>query len=197
VVHLSHGDQYLIASLGEYKMSSANIVSTVNTDNLDTARRAFVESFEREYGARREYAVALNSYFDFPWFMIEHKDNTEIGKLVKLEKAKLFEGLNTAKHSNPSQAWKKVREYGEQEARKAGMFGLSVPNPEDNVVECEEGESGKANHTRSPMLRNVEDLTALWKFNHRQTALDARVQRAQTHIQQALKELGVDVATVS
>jgi len=178
-------------------MSTANTVNTANLETLDTARRAFVESFEREYGARREYAVALNSYFDFPWFMVEHKDNTEIGKLVRLEKAKLFEGLNAAKHSNPSQAWKKVREYGAEEARKAGLFGLSVPNPEENITECEEGESGKANHTRSPMLRNTEDLVALWKFNHRQTALDQRIQRAQTHIQQALKELGIDVATVA
>jgi hypothetical protein len=182
-------------------MTQANTTNAVHFEvqaTLDQARKSFVESFEREYGARREYANTLNSYFDFPWFMVEHKDNTEIGKLVRLEKAKLFEGLNAAKHSNPSQAWKKVREYGAQEARKAGLFGLvMVTDDEGNeVTECEEGESGKPNHTRSPMLRNTEDLVALWKFNHRQTALDAKIQRAQGFIQQALEALGLDVSTL-
>jgi hypothetical protein len=47
------------------------------------------------------------------------------------------------------------------------------------------------------MLRNVEELTALWKFNDKQDALPAKVTAAQKHIEAALKALGLDVATIA
>jgi hypothetical protein len=46
------------------------------------------------------------------------------------------------------------------------------------------------------MLRNIDDLTALYKFNGRQESLDARITRAQLHIAAALAELGVDLSMV-
>jgi hypothetical protein len=48
------------------------------------------------------------------------------------------------------------------------------------------------------MLRNVEELTALWKFNDKQGGdLPAKVKAAQGHIEAALKALGLDVATIA
>ncbi len=46
------------------------------------------------------------------------------------------------------------------------------------------------------MLRNVEELTALWKFNEKQADLPAKIADAQKHIVAALAALGIDVRTI-
>ena len=46
------------------------------------------------------------------------------------------------------------------------------------------------------MLRNVEELTALWKFNEKQADLPAKIVKAQAKIVEALAELGIDVRTI-
>jgi hypothetical protein len=48
------------------------------------------------------------------------------------------------------------------------------------------------------MLRNIEELTSLYKFNDKQGAdLPAKVKDAQKHITAALKALGIDVAAIA
>ena len=48
------------------------------------------------------------------------------------------------------------------------------------------------------MLRNVEELTALWKFNDKQGKdLPAKVKAAQVKIAEALSILGLDVANIA
>jgi hypothetical protein len=66
-------------------------------------------------------------------------------------------------------------------------------------VEAGEGEGDGANPApRSAMLRNVEELTKLWKFNDKEgAALPAKIVAAQKHIEAALKALGLDVATIA
>jgi hypothetical protein len=167
--------------------------------NLSTLRKGVAESVLRAYGAEREYAKALNAEFNFAWFNIEANDKTDSGKLVTAEKSELYKELKAANHSNPSTVWARVRKYGEAEAAKLGTHGLPMPvyDAEGNLVtELEQGESGGANAKRSPMLRNIEELTALWKFNAKQENLDPKIIQAQLFIGQALTALGLDLATL-
>jgi hypothetical protein len=167
--------------------------------NLAALRKGVAESVLRAYGAEREYAVALNAEFKFAWFDIEATDKSDTAKQVHAEKSELYTELKAAKHSNPSTVWARIRKYGKEEAAKVGTHGLPMPayDTEGNLItECEQGESGGANAKRSPMLRNIEELTALWKFNAKQENLDPKINSAQLFIGQALAALGVDLSNL-
>jgi hypothetical protein len=167
-------------------------------DNLATLRKGVAESVLRAYGAEREYAIALNKEFKFNWFDIEATDKTDIAKPVHAEKSELYTVLKEAKHSNPSTVWARVRKYGSEEAKLVGTHGFPMPayDEEGNLItEGEQGESG-ANNKRSPMLRNIEELSKLFMFNAKQEALDPKIAKAQTYISSALQTLGVDIANL-
>jgi hypothetical protein len=69
-----------------------------------------------------------------------------------------------------------VREYGREEIH--------------GKVEKVEGESeGAGDRNRSPVLRNLEELLALYKFNDRLDVIPAKVVEAQKHIVLALTAL--------
>jgi len=166
--------------------------------NLAALRTAVADSVVRAYGAEREYAKALNTEFVFNWFDIEATDKSDTAKPVHAEKSELYKVLHAAKHSNPSTVWARIRKYGSEEAKLVGTHGFPMPaydadgNP---LVEGEQGESGASN-LRSPMLRNIEDLVALFKFNGRQESLDPKIAKAQVKIGEALQALGLDLANL-
>lgn len=168
--------------------------------NLEALRSAVVEAGLRAYGAERAYAKELNAQFsDFAWFDIEHNDKSDNGKRVGEEKSVLYKELNAAKHKNPSTVWARVRKYGKEEAKLSGSHGFPAPELDDegNIIQkAEQGESGEPRAHKSPMLRNLDDLVSLWKFNARQENLDPKVKQAQLHIGQALMALGVDLSTL-
>jgi hypothetical protein len=167
--------------------------------NLAALRTAVAETVKRQYGAEREYAVALNAEFTFNWFDVEASDKSETAKPVHAEKGELYKVLHAAKHSNPSTVWARIRKYAAEEAKLVGTHGFPMPayDAEGNLItDVEAGESGGANNARSPMLRNIEDLVALFKFNGRQEALDPKIIKAQVHIGAALQALGLDLANL-
>lgn len=166
--------------------------------NLAALRTAVADSVVRAYGAEREYAKALNAEFSFPWFLIEASDKSDTAKPVHTEKGELYKVLHAAKHSNPSTVWARIRKYGAEEAKLVGTHGFPMPAYDEDgnpLVEGESGESG-ANNKRSPMLRNIEELSKLYMFNAKQESLDAKISKAQTFIASALAELGVDLANL-
>lgn len=166
-------------------------VTTLNTNveqALAKARHEVAESQLRQYGAERAYSVLLNSKFGFDWFTVEVSDTSDNGKAVKAEKKELYGELNKAGHTNPSTVWARVRKYGKEE-----RYGKEA---QAEGTEGEQGESGKDNAPRSPMLRNVEELTALYKFNMKQDNLAPQVAKANAFIIKALEELGVKVHMV-
>lgn len=171
-------------------MENVNKVVPANV-SLATLRKAVAEAVVRAYGAEREYAVALNAQFEtFDWFEVEASDVSESAKPVHAEKAELYKDLKAAKHSNPSTVWARIRKYGREER---------YPKAEGSEAEGSEAEgsgNSQAGNTRTPMLRNVEELTALYKFNARQESLPEQVRKAQTFIVSALRELGVDVSLI-
>lgn len=142
--------------------------------------------------AVRKYAQGLNEVMGFSWYNIEAQDQSEQGKMVKAEKSEFYKPMKEAGHSNPSTVWARVRAEGKADAIARGLFGEVA----SEAVEGEDEGSG-ASHSRSPMLRNIEELTALWKFNGKQTGLDPKIVKAQQKISEALICLGVDLNMIN
>jgi hypothetical protein len=157
--------------------------------SLDVLRQNVGDALKRGYGAERAYAVQLNSVFEFDWFDVEANDVDDQAKTVHAEKGELYKVLKAIDHTNPSTVWARIRKYGREEIYPKAATGGEGSG---------KGESGnsQAGNTRSPMLRNVEELTALYKFNARQESLPEAIKNAQTFIVSALRELGVDVSLV-
>jgi len=156
------------------------------------ARHAVTDSLRGSFGAQKRYASLLNQKFEFNWFEVTHTDITDEGKAVRKEKDVFFNELKAINHSNPSKIWKDVRNYGRAERFPEEK---KLDSEGNEVTEVEEGKSG-ANHNRSPMLRNVEELTALWKFNKRQESIPDNLQKANIKIGEALQALGVNLSMI-
>jgi len=171
-------------------------MANITPNRLRALRHDVAEATVRAYGAERAYAVALNSaYFVTDarsWFDVEANDTDELALPVIEEKKALYTDLKAAKHSNPSTVWARVRKYGREEAISAGL----IVDPK--AVPTEAGGSepeGENSYRRSPLLRNQEELLALFKFNDKQADLPAQVMVAQDFIIEALKALGIDPRT--
>jgi hypothetical protein len=164
-----------------------------NTQGVDVdsivaeKRQGAIEAQKIGYGANKEYGKALNLKFEgFDWFEVSHTDSSDEGKAVRKEKELFFVGLKEIGHSNPSKVWADVRNYG-----KEARYGVEdTPTKEDA-----EG-SDNAKHNRSPELRNLEELTTLYKFNRRQESLSPKLAKVQQKIAEALAEMGVDIGMI-
>ena len=161
----------------------------VDVDSIVAEKRqGAIEAQTSAYGANVEYAKALNLKFEFDWFNVSHTDSSDEGKAVRKEKELFFVGLKAGKHSNPSKVWKDVRDYGLE-----SRYGKPVVSSEEGADgEVAEG-SDDAKHNRSPELRNLEELTTLYKFNRRQESLSPKLTKVQQKIAEALAEMGVDI----
>jgi hypothetical protein len=130
------------------------------------------------------YAKGLNAFFSEvgieSWYDIDSKEISENAKFVKAERTALYAVLKAKEHTNPSTVWARVRKLA-----KIDVEG-----------EPEESDKG-AVHARSAMLRNIEELSALWKFNGRQESLPDEVNKAQAYISSALMALGVNLTMLS
>jgi hypothetical protein len=164
----------------------------VDVDSIVAEKRqGAIEAQQSSYGANKEYAKALNLKFDqFDWFEVSHTDSTDEGKAVRKEKELFFVGLKEIGHSNPSKVWKDVRSYGQE-----NRYGKTVVSAEEGAEGEVEG-SDNAKHNRSPELRNLEELTTLYKFNRRQESLSPKLAKVQQKISEALAEMGVDIGMI-
>ena len=171
-----------------------------NSVAIESLRQDVADTAVRQYGAEKRYATALNTLFAFDWFSIEAADlkkPDDNGKALKEEKDALFKVLKDANHTNPSTVWARIRKYG-SEARHG--------KPEDAAKDGEGSdgdgkESGTPTRERSAMLRNIEELTDLFKFNRRKDGdipMDhqEKIRSAQVHIAKALEALGVKVESI-
>lgn len=164
---------------------------------LAAARLGAAEAQRAAYGANVRYAVALNQVFAFDWFDLSGTDTSDEGKQVRKEKGMFFEALKAINpdHSNPSTIWARIRAVAKAQ-RYPAPAKVSAEAEDGEVTEAEQGESG-AKHNRSPLTRNVEELSALFKFNQRQENLEDKVKRANVKIAEALRELGVDISLLN
>ena len=181
-------------TVGETKMENQTQTVDGNQIELASLRDNVGEAVKRSYGAERAYAVKLNDHFKtFDWFEIEANETSDQAKLVHAEKGLLYAVLKKAEHKNPSTVWARIRKYGKEEKYPKVEGGEGGEGGEGEG----EGEGdGAGSNDRSPMLRNLEELTKLYKFNKRQQALPDKIRDAQTHIASALIALGVDLSTL-
>lgn len=157
-------------------------------------RQGAIDAQASTYGANVEYAKALNQKWEgFDWFEVSHNDSSDEGKAVRKEKTLFFDGLKAVGHSNPSKVWKDVRDYGRED-----RYGKTVlPSEEGADGEGEGQGSDNAKHNRSPELRNMEELLALYKFNRRQESLSPKITKVQQKIGEALQEMGVELHMIA
>lgn len=175
------------------KKQDKNVISANDIEaTLAPKRLAVAEALSVQYGAERDYAKALNSVFGFDWFDIEYREVSDNAKALAPEKKKLFEALQAKGHTNPSTVWARIRKYGHEE--RYPHVDEPKLDSEGNPIadELEQGESGTSRE-RSPKLRFIEELSALYKFGMRQDNLANDVAEAHKHIVLALSALGVDV----
>ncbi len=164
-----------------------NVIVNGKKIGLETLRKSVADAVVRAYGAERKYSAALNATFTgFDWFDIEASDTSEQAKLVHAEKKALYAELKKANHSNPSTVWARIRKYGKEERRG------NDEGSEDTASDS----NGAGSAPRSALVRNIEELTALYKFNGKQENLPSKVVDAQKHIAYALAALGVDLSMV-
>ena len=149
---------------------------------IDSARNNAVEKNGATASAERNYAVTMNENFVPDWFTYEATDLSDIGKIVKAEKERLYKGLHEShhngKHPNPSTVWARVRKYGNE-----AQYGVE--------------ESTGAKHGKSPDLRITGDLVPLYKFLKRQDSLSDKQSIVLMYVGSALREgMGMDLALI-
>ena len=166
--------------------------------SLDAICNEMIEATRKEYGSHIRIAAKLNDLLPFAWYDVDPKEVSDNAKALDTHKKPLYAALRKAGHTNPSVPFGRMRDYGRNLRAGLAPNGKSMADgsPLPNNV-SEEGEGEGANPAkRSPMLRNVEELTALWKFNEKQADLPAKIADAQKHIVAALAALGIDVRTI-
>jgi len=181
-------------------INGTNIVEGVDINvaeiALSTLLTEMVEASKQAYGAHIKIAAKFNNLMQFAWFDMSPTEKSENAKTLKGHKTELYAAFKSAGHSNPSVPFKRICDYGRNLANGLAPSGKTTIDGEP--VEQADESDGAAAAPRSAMLRNVEELTALWKFNDKQGGdLPAKVKAAQTHIAAALKALGLDVATIA
>lgn len=153
-----------------------------------------VKAEQKTYGARIAFAVGINNIApaDCVWYALEG-NGQKLPAVIEAIKAKYYEGLKGIGYSNPSNAWKMVKQYAKEDAINRAMFGEVAPA---EGTEAEESTGGDTKQARSVQLRLVEELTALHEFCARESGKNnpeftAKHKAAHGHIVQALKSLGV------
>jgi hypothetical protein len=163
---------------------------------LSTLYNEMIDASKQAYGSHIKIAAKYNNIMPFAWYDLSPTEKSEDAKILKAHKSELYAAFKEAGHSNPSVPFKRICDYGRNLANGLAPSGKTTIDGEP--VEQADESDGAAAAPRSAMLRNVEELTNLWKFNDKQGGdLPAKVKAAQVHIEAALKALGLDVATIA
>ena len=165
------------------------VITTPTLSAIAVLRARAVESESTVYGARREYAKGINGLSDIAWY----KDGVQLPKAIAEEKTEYYKALKAIGYSNPSNAWKMVKQYAWEAAKAEGLFGEVTEEGEEG-----EGEASDTRETRSLTLRMVEELTKLHKAamkikDSKPEEYSDKVRAAHGHVISALKSMGVDI----
>ena len=183
----------------------ATTITTVDGIDIDVAAvplptllSDMVEATGKVYGSYIRIAAKFNLLMSFDWFDIDHNEKSDENKTLKGHKKTLYDALKLANHPNPSVPYGRMCDYARN--LRNGLSPNGKTTLDGTPVEGEgEGEGeGAGPAPRSAMLRNIEELTSLYKFNEKQGAeLPAKVAAAQKHIVAALKALGIDTGAIA
>jgi hypothetical protein len=132
----------IVAASADEAAGEAAVEAAVEAaDPLVKARDAYVSaatSADMLSGfAAMDYALVLNAVLPEGWTLIlPTSDKSENGKKVRREQKALFNALKLAKHSNPAQAWLRVRKAAEK------AIGAAMTE-EEKAEAAEEKETSK------------------------------------------------------
>jgi hypothetical protein len=152
------------------------------------------ESSERHYAEMANKLLGVEK-----WYVFNHDDVTDAGKIVNAEWKALkgeYDSVYLAKHGrkypNFSVVKGRIRKYAEEDAKERGLFG-EVPD----VAEVNEDGTpkGKAKHNKSVDERIMES-TALYMFLKRQEGLNTKQSKFLTYLANGLTEFGVNLAMI-
>jgi hypothetical protein len=170
------------------------VVSIPNV-NIEALRIAAVESESTVYGARRNYANGINTLAGgVAWY----RDGVALPKAIELEKKEYYKALKAIGYSNPSNAWKMVKQYAFGNALELGLFGEVAPEGGEGGEGGEGEGGGDTRETRTITLRMVEELTKLHKAAEKKRTDNSeeytdKVSKAHAKVIEALKAMGVDI----
>jgi hypothetical protein len=136
-----------------------------------------------EVGSKeRRYAAVMSAAFP-GWHKLTEKDDSNESKAIKSgPKAKLFEQLKAAKHTNPSTVWARLRKYAaEAEATTGEAEGEG------------EGEGEQGGAKRTIEVRLVEEMLKLRKAIGKVEHPHEKIRAVDTFLELALSKLGVTV----
>lgn len=168
-------------------MTAINITTPTTHSIIAALRVKAIEAETSNYGARRNYAAGMNDIADVAWFELEGNGG-KLPEAIAGEKKAYYEGLKAIGYSNPSNAWKMVKQYAKADAIARALFGV--------VAEAEpEAEAGAK--ARPLDVRLIEELTALYKACHKADSLSAKQSGALDGIKAALKSMGVDLSLIN
>lgn len=169
-------------------MTAINVTQPTQFSNIAALRIKAIEAETSNYGARRNYAAGLNDISTDAWYNYEGAGMT-LPEAVAGEKKAYYAGLKAIGYSNPSNAWKMVKQYAKEDAIKRALFG--------QVAEVEAEAEGAGAKARPLDLRLVEELTALYKACNKADTLSKKQEGAFKGIKEALKAMGVDIALIN
>ena len=169
-------------------MTAINITAATTFSNIAALRVAAIESEVSNYGARRAYAAGLNDIATVAWFELEGNGG-KLPEAIAGEKKAYYEGLKSIGYSNPSNAWKMVKQYAKADAVARALFGV--------VAEAEAETDGAGSKARPLDLRLIEELTALYKACTKVDSLSNKQSGALDGIKAALKAMGVDLSLIN
>jgi hypothetical protein len=172
---------------GVFQMT-INITTPTTHSIIATLRVRAIEADVSAYGARRDYAGGINDIADLAWFDLEGNGG-KLPENIAGEKKAYYEGLKSIGYSNPSNAWKMVKQYAKADAIARALFGV--------VAEAEAESEGAGSKARPLDLRLVEELTALYKACSKVDSLSKKQEGAFKGIKEALKAMGVDIALIN
>jgi len=169
---------------------SALVITTPASSAIAILRARAVESESSVYGARRAYAQGINGLSDIAWY----RDGVTLPKAIAEEKSEYYKALKAIGYSNPSNAWKMVKQYAFEAAKAEGLFGEVTETKGETEGETE----GETREARSLTLRMVEELTKLHKASmktrdNKPEEYTDKIRAAHGHVISALKSMGVDI----
>jgi hypothetical protein len=169
-------------------MTAINVTTPTTFSNIATLRVKAIEADVSAYGARKAYGAGINDIADCAWFELEG-NGAKLPEAIAGEKKAYYEGLKAIGYSNPSNAWKMVKQYAKADAIARALFGV--------VAEAEAETEGAGSKARPLDLRLVEELTALYKACTKVDSLSNKQSGALDGIKAALKAMGVDYKLIN
>ena len=194
------------AAVSAHDQALAAKLEFIHATSLTDIRNAYASVQGEAREANMAYAAKLNEVMPSGWYsMLGNIPQRRDGITDKAELAIFDERVahhatiraRLGNGANPSPNWKRVANYASELATGArDVLGNLIKKVERGdaaaQVGGEGGAAGNVNPSRSPTLRNIEELVKLYKANSKVEG-DKKIEMANEYIRQALLALGCDV----